>query len=66
MFESPAKKFPSTFGKIQFFHEFPYALPSFMVAGVGVVCVVVTAVFVREVRIQIPFPVSSTTDVYNI
>lgn len=48
VFESPAKKFPSTFGKIQFFHEFPYALPSFMVAGVGVVCVVVTAVFVRE------------------
>jgi MFS family permease len=48
VFESPAKKFPSTLGKIHFFHEYPYALPGFMVASVSAVCVVVTALFVKE------------------
>ncbi|KAF2203009.1 MFS general substrate transporter [Delitschia confertaspora ATCC 74209] len=46
--ESPAAKFPSTFGKMHFFREYPYALPGFVCAGIGASAAVVSAWFIKE------------------
>lgn len=44
----PATQYPGLFGGIPFFHEYPYALPSFGVGLFGLTAVVVTALFVDE------------------
>ncbi|KAF2471162.1 MFS general substrate transporter [Lindgomyces ingoldianus] len=46
--ESPAEKFSSTFGKIQFFHDYPYAFPGFISASVGASATILSALFVKE------------------
>ena len=48
--ESPAKKFPSTFGKIHFFSDYPYALPGFICSTIGASAAIVSAFFIKEVR----------------
>jgi MFS family permease len=44
----PARQYPGLFGNVKFFLDYPYALPSFAVAVIGLSAVVVTAVFVEE------------------
>ncbi|ETS80159.1 hypothetical protein PFICI_07688 [Pestalotiopsis fici W106-1] len=44
----PATQYPGVFGNIAFFKEFPYALPSFAVGGIGLTAVITTALFVKE------------------
>ena len=44
----PARLYPGLFGNVQFFLDYPYALPSFAVGAIGFSAVVVTAVFVEE------------------
>ncbi|KAK1781218.1 MFS general substrate transporter [Copromyces sp. CBS 386.78] len=44
----PAGQFPELFGNIQFFRDYPYALPSFAVGGIGVTAVLVTAFLAEE------------------
>ncbi|KAF2648278.1 MFS general substrate transporter [Lophiostoma macrostomum CBS 122681] len=46
--ERPALKFPSTFGRIQFFHDYPYAFPGFITASVGLIAAILTTFFVKE------------------
>ncbi|ORY10531.1 major facilitator superfamily domain-containing protein [Clohesyomyces aquaticus] len=46
--ESPARKFPSTFGRLQFFHDYPYALPGFLSALFGLSAAILSALFVKE------------------
>ncbi|CAA9963905.1 ProP Permease major facilitator superfamily [Pyrenophora teres f. maculata] len=46
--ERPANKFPSTFGKVQFWHDYPYALPNFIVATMAFLAVITTLFFVKE------------------
>jgi uncharacterized BrkB/YihY/UPF0761 family membrane protein len=46
---NPAKQYPSTFGKIQFFHDFPYALPTLTVGVFIITALVITVFFVNEV-----------------
>ncbi|KAF2274208.1 MFS general substrate transporter [Westerdykella ornata] len=48
LLERPAEKFPSTFGSIQFFRDYPYALPGFASASVGFTAGIVGALFLRE------------------
>jgi hypothetical protein len=50
LLESPADKFGSTFGRIRFFHDYPYALPGFASACLGLSAAILTALFVKEVR----------------
>ncbi|KAH7411708.1 major facilitator superfamily domain-containing protein [Phaeosphaeria sp. MPI-PUGE-AT-0046c] len=46
--ESPAVKYPSFFGKFQFFHDFPYALPGFATAIVALSAALTTTLFAKE------------------
>ncbi|RMZ67221.1 major facilitator superfamily transporter [Pyrenophora seminiperda CCB06] len=46
--ERPADKFPSSFGKMQFWNDYPYALPNFLVASIGLSAAIATLLFVKE------------------
>jgi MFS family permease len=59
--ERPADKFPSTFGHVQFFRDYPYALPGFAAASIGLSAAVLNAMFVKEVC-ELPFLWSSYAD----
>ena len=52
--ESPATKFPSTFGKVKFFREYPYAFPGFISASIGVSAAIMSMLFLKEVCGQLP------------
>jgi len=45
---NPAEQFPNTIGKIQFFKDFPYALPTFTSGAICLVLTLVNAVFLKE------------------
>ncbi|KAM7205507.1 protein zinc induced facilitator-LIKE 1 [Naviculisporaceae sp. PSN 640] len=44
----PAAQYPKLFGNIQFFIDYPYALPSFAVGCIGLSAIVVAILFVEE------------------
>ncbi|KAF7531933.1 hypothetical protein G7054_g8443 [Neopestalotiopsis clavispora] len=44
----PATQYPRVFGNVTLFREYPYALPSFVVGGIGLTAVITTALFVKE------------------
>ncbi|PSN70748.1 MFS general substrate transporter [Corynespora cassiicola Philippines] len=46
--ESPASKFGAAFGHIRFFHDYPYALPSFVTGAIGLTAGLVSAFFIKE------------------
>lgn len=50
--ERPARKFPFLFKEGGFFDHYPYALPGFVVAFMGLVAAMIAAVFLREVGIM--------------
>jgi hypothetical protein len=47
---NPADQYPSTFGKFQFFTDYPYALPTFGTGLFATSATVVAALFIEEVR----------------
>lgn len=47
--ERPAEKFKSLLGHVQFFHDYPYALPGFVTSAIGLSAAILTLIFVREV-----------------
>ncbi|KAK5658851.1 hypothetical protein OQA88_1665 [Cercophora sp. LCS_1] len=48
----PAHQFPKIFGHIQFFIDYPYALPSMVVGAIGMTAVVSTALFAEETLVR--------------
>jgi MFS family permease len=44
----PAEQYPSVFGRIKLFKDFPYALPTFATGAVGVSAAIVSALFIKE------------------
>ncbi|KAF2230681.1 MFS general substrate transporter [Viridothelium virens] len=44
----PAKEYPSVFGSIQFFKEYPYALPTFVTGAISLSAAIVSTLFIRE------------------
>lgn len=44
----PAHAYPRLFGHIQFFVDYPYALPSFVIAGIGFSGALVAFLFIKE------------------
>lgn len=48
----PAHQYPNVFGKIQFFYDYPYALPNLAVGVLCVVAVITTALFVEETLVR--------------
>jgi len=46
--ESPADKFTSTFGKTQFWHDYPYSLPNIVVSVIALSAAITTMLFVKE------------------
>ncbi|KAF2855015.1 MFS general substrate transporter [Plenodomus tracheiphilus IPT5] len=46
--ESPADKYPSLFGQIQFFQKYPYALPNIVISGIAFITALTTIFFVKE------------------
>ena len=51
--ESPASKFTSTFGRVHFFQDYPYALPGFAAAAFGLSAAILITFFVKEVGTSI-------------
>lgn len=49
IFSEPAKHYPKVFGNIQFFKEFPYALPSFIVSVIAISAAILSILFLKEV-----------------
>lgn len=49
--ETPAAKYPRTFRKLQFFHDFPYALPGIATGVVAITAALTTTFFVKEVSV---------------
>jgi MFS family permease len=47
--ERPAEKYTSTFGRVQFFHDYPYALPSMVTSAIALSAALTTQLFVKEV-----------------
>lgn len=45
----PADQFPSTFGRIQFFRDYPYFLPCFVAGFLNLCAVIIGALFLKEV-----------------
>lgn len=45
----PAVQYPSVFGRVQFFKDYPYALPTFTTGAIGATACVVSALFIKEV-----------------
>ncbi|KAG0645988.1 GTP-mannose-1-phosphate guanylyltransferase [Hyphodiscus hymeniophilus] len=45
---NPAEQYPSVFGHIQFFKDYPYALSTFTVGVVGLSAVVLSTLFLKE------------------
>lgn len=48
-FSNPAENYPSIFGGIKFFEEYPYALPTFVTGAIGVSAIFTSAFFIKEV-----------------
>ncbi|KNG50423.1 actin [Stemphylium lycopersici] len=46
--ERPADKFPSTFGRVQFWHDHPYALPNIFIACISLSAAIAAMMFVKE------------------
>ncbi|KAL5117091.1 hypothetical protein ACEQ8H_005050 [Pleosporales sp. CAS-2024a] len=46
--ERPAVKYTSTFGRIQFFHDYPYALPNMVTSIIALSAALTTFCFVKE------------------
>ncbi|KAM7199319.1 protein zinc induced facilitator-LIKE 1 [Rhypophila sp. PSN 637] len=65
----PATQYPKLFGDIQFFVDYPYALPSFAVGCIGLSAVVVTMLYVEETlnrgTYTIPEITNGTTTTYG-
>ena len=47
--ERPAEKFGSVFGQMRFLRKYPYALPGFVVASIGLSAALIATCFVKEV-----------------
>lgn len=47
--ERPAVKFPSMFGNVRFFNDYPYALPGFVCSFVGLSAALLVTFYVKEV-----------------
>jgi hypothetical protein len=47
--ERPATKYTSTFGRIQFFYDYPYALPGMVTSSIALSSALTTVFFVKEV-----------------
>lgn len=48
----PAHQYPKLFGHVQFFLDYPYALSSFVIAGIGLIGAITTAFFVEETLVK--------------
>jgi MFS family permease len=46
---NPADQYPALFGKVQFFIDYPYALPNFATGLFGASAALLTALYVEEV-----------------
>ncbi|EED22793.1 conserved hypothetical protein [Talaromyces stipitatus ATCC 10500] len=50
----PADQYPSVFGRIQFFRDYPYALPTFTTGLIGATACVISALFIKETLKKTP------------
>lgn len=50
----PVHQYPSLFKNVQFFKDYPYALPNFAVGAICLSCVIITALFVDETLVKKP------------
>ncbi|KAF1935856.1 MFS general substrate transporter [Clathrospora elynae] len=46
--ERPAEKYTSTFGKAQFWHDYPYVLPNIFTSAIALSAAITTMLFVKE------------------
>ncbi|KAJ9606348.1 hypothetical protein H2200_009309 [Cladophialophora chaetospira] len=48
----PATEFPSIFGNIRFFHDYPYALPTLVTGSIGAIATLTSAFGVKETLVK--------------
>jgi hypothetical protein len=46
---NPAQQFPDTVGKVQFFIDFPYALPAMVAGAISLSTTIAAAIYLKEV-----------------
>lgn len=46
----PADEYPSIFGRFKFFHDYPYALATFVSGAIGAIATITSATCIKEVR----------------
>ncbi|KIW26241.1 uncharacterized protein PV07_09354 [Cladophialophora immunda] len=51
---NPATEYPSVFGHIKLFHEYPYALPTFVSGSIGLVATITSAIGIKETLVRSP------------
>jgi hypothetical protein len=59
LLERPATKFSSVFGRFEFLHHYPYALPGIATSIIAVSAAVLVLLFVKEVCTMFPFHYTS-------
>ncbi|KIX97728.1 uncharacterized protein Z520_06506 [Fonsecaea multimorphosa CBS 102226] len=57
---NPATEYPSVFGHVKLFREYPYALPTFVTGSIGLMATITTAIGVKETLVR--SPKKSSTD----
>lgn len=60
----PATEYPSVFGKIKFFHDYPFALPTFVTGSIGMIATITSAIGIKEV-LHYPHFLSSSPWPFN-
>jgi hypothetical protein len=50
---SPATEYPSVFGKIKFFRDYPYALPTFVTGSIGAIATITSAFGIKEASLPV-------------
>ncbi|EXJ96095.1 hypothetical protein A1O1_01221 [Capronia coronata CBS 617.96] len=51
---NPTTVYPRVFGHIRFFHDYPYALPTFVTGSIGAIATVTSAMFIKETLVRNP------------
>jgi hypothetical protein len=52
-FANPSEQFPGTIGKVQFFIDFPYALPALVAGAISLSTTIAAALYLKEVRYEL-------------
>ncbi|KIX06981.1 uncharacterized protein Z518_04957 [Rhinocladiella mackenziei CBS 650.93] len=59
---NPATEYPSVLGHIKFFHDHPYALPTFVTGSIGAIATITSAIWIEETLVRKSRSFSDSSD----